>query len=87
MTRLAITKFDDVCRHEQGCGCGDCDRPTGRSFGVGIFECAGTDEDSIEEAIWSNDPVERVYACSPDSARHNARIRLEELGYTFLADF
>lgn len=85
--RLAITKYDDVTRHDQGCECELCDRLTSRSYGVGIFECDGRDEESIERAIWSNEPVERLYACSPDSARHNARMRLEELGYTFLADF
>lgn len=86
MTRFAITQFDDTDRHDQGCECGNCEPLTGRCFGVGIFEAMGTDEESVERAVLSDDPIERVYGCSPTVARTNAKDRLIELGFVFLGD-
>ena len=84
--KYAITRSDDTDRHDLGCECGCSEILTGRTFGVGIFTAEGTDDLAVENAILSDDPVERIYACSPNSARHNAKMRLEQLGYAFPGD-
>jgi hypothetical protein len=84
--KYAITRYTGTDRHEQGCKCGHCEPLTGRCSGVGIFAAEGTDDESVENAVLSDDPVERVFASSPNAAREAAKARLIELGYEFLGD-
>lgn len=83
----AITMFDDIQRHPAGCHCGRCEPAGRRSFGVAIILVPDISEEGLERAVLSKeDPIERVYAPSPNEAREKAKERLIELGYIFWGD-
>jgi hypothetical protein len=65
---------DDVDRHGEGCGCGLCDS-NGKSIGVGIFDATNDDgtDASLDAALASDGPYERVYGCSEQTALAAAR--------------
>jgi hypothetical protein len=67
--KLVYLKIDDIDRHGEGCQCGLCNG-IGKSFGAGIYKVLEPDE-----------PIERLYAASDESAIQNARQISGRKGY------
>lgn len=66
--RVHLKQSWDIDRHGAGCKCGQCNR-NGKSYGVAIMPLGG------------EDPLEVEYACSEDSALHNARLTCQVNGW------
>lgn len=78
--------LDDHDKHDIVCNCGACDE-SGVSYGVGVYKftcnCEGVDPDCEHDIMLDNCPeaVERIYACSEESAYLNAETICKEYGY------
>ena len=63
-------RLDDQDQHGLGCDCGNCNA-NGKSYGVACLPLNDPE----------GDPLFREYACSEESAMHNARMQAEQQGH------
>lgn len=80
---------DDIDQHDLNCPCESCNFG-GRSYGVSIYpftcSCNEQNKDCLHEDMYTQEqePIKRIYACSEESASHNANIYCEKNNFAVI---